>query len=144
MFLMNSEPERDMNQLCIWQQNLKKSSIAQQDLLVTVGADLYDIVTIQEPYIDWLKKTQANHHWHVIYPTEHHNKESTPRAVILINSRIKTDTYEPLAIDSNDIAALRIQMSRGNINIFNIYNDCGHLQALKAMERFMGEWARGK
>jgi hypothetical protein len=71
--------------------------------------------------------------------SEHHNKELTPQAVILINSHIKTDIYEPLAIDLNDNAALKIQMSRGNINIFNIYNDSGHSQALKAMERFMGE-----
>ncbi|KIM50628.1 hypothetical protein SCLCIDRAFT_145010, partial [Scleroderma citrinum Foug A] len=51
-----------------WQQNLNKLLIAQLDLLNQVDPKNTDFIFIQEPHIDFLNLTRANHHWTVVYP----------------------------------------------------------------------------
>ncbi|OBZ65125.1 hypothetical protein A0H81_14888 [Grifola frondosa] len=43
-------------------QNLNKSLDAQLDLLHTATPDDYDLLLLQEPYLDHLNLTHANHH----------------------------------------------------------------------------------
>ncbi|KIK47992.1 hypothetical protein CY34DRAFT_36412, partial [Suillus luteus UH-Slu-Lm8-n1] len=54
--------------LCIWQQNLNTSMAAQEALLNSPKISEWDIIVIQEPYINFLRNTRANHRWHVLYP----------------------------------------------------------------------------
>ncbi|KAG2150794.1 hypothetical protein DEU56DRAFT_908432 [Suillus clintonianus] len=58
--------------LRIWQQNLNTSPTAQASLLKSPNAADWDLITIQEPHINFLHNTSANHHWHVLYPTQHY------------------------------------------------------------------------
>ncbi len=39
--------------LRVWQQNLNKSNVAQQDMLSKIFTTDYDIIALQEPYIDF-------------------------------------------------------------------------------------------
>ena len=52
----------------VWQQNLNKSDVAQQDL-ISIDPNTYDIIAIQEPYIDFLGNTRANQRWYPLLPT---------------------------------------------------------------------------
>jgi len=53
----------------IWQQNLAKSNIAQQEMIAAAKPNEWDILALQEPWIDHLGKTRANSKWNVVYPT---------------------------------------------------------------------------
>ena len=52
----------------VHQQNVNKLLISQLDLLVSLRRNTYDICTIQEPYIDFNGKSQANWQWITVYP----------------------------------------------------------------------------
>ncbi|KIK32793.1 hypothetical protein CY34DRAFT_38340, partial [Suillus luteus UH-Slu-Lm8-n1] len=51
----------------IWQQNLNTSMVAQASLLNNASISDWDIITIQEPHINFLRNTSANHKWRVLY-----------------------------------------------------------------------------
>jgi hypothetical protein len=53
----------DDGKLRIWQQNINRSLLGQQDLLNMLGNNDYDICAIQEPYLDYMHKTRANALW---------------------------------------------------------------------------------
>ncbi|KII91391.1 hypothetical protein PLICRDRAFT_105097, partial [Plicaturopsis crispa FD-325 SS-3] len=54
--------------LKIWQQNLNKSSKAHFDLINSAVHKDYDILAIQEPYLDSFANTKATSKWRVVYP----------------------------------------------------------------------------
>ncbi|KIJ11402.1 hypothetical protein PAXINDRAFT_27822, partial [Paxillus involutus ATCC 200175] len=55
-------------QLRIWQQNLNTSRIVQLSLLNSRVAKDWDIVALQEPYINPMKNTTSTRRFHVVYP----------------------------------------------------------------------------
>ncbi|KAG2048697.1 hypothetical protein BDR06DRAFT_895025, partial [Suillus hirtellus] len=58
------------DRLRIWQQNLNTSMVAQASLLNnSATAKDWDLILIQEPYINFLHNMNANHRWHVLYPS---------------------------------------------------------------------------
>ncbi|KAG2076437.1 hypothetical protein BDR04DRAFT_1148881 [Suillus decipiens] len=69
--IMSDDIHGNTNRLRIWQQNLNTSLIAQLSLLNTPTIANWDILVIQESHINFLHNTSANHHWHVIYPSQH-------------------------------------------------------------------------
>ncbi|EJF58326.1 hypothetical protein DICSQDRAFT_20212, partial [Dichomitus squalens LYAD-421 SS1] len=81
----------------------------------------FDILAIQEPYIDHLKLTRANPRWTVVYPTGHHDQADKTRSILLINTRISSNAWRPIAVPSPDVSAVTI-ISRGrNVHVFNLY-----------------------
>jgi len=65
--LMNRRTQSD-KPIRFWQQNVNKSLISQLDLLNNIDPKQFDFVFIQEPHIDFLNLTRANHYWTVVYP----------------------------------------------------------------------------
>ena len=57
--------------LKIWQQNLNKSRAAHEDLIISDVLRHFDILMLQEPYIDKLGNTKATKDWRVVYPSSH-------------------------------------------------------------------------
>ncbi|KAG2057393.1 hypothetical protein BDR06DRAFT_878193, partial [Suillus hirtellus] len=79
--------------LKIWQHNLNTSLAAQESLLNRQMITDYNIVAIQEPHVNFLRNTQANHRWHVLYLSHHHSHPQTRAcAVILINTSLNTNS----------------------------------------------------
>ena len=100
----------------IWQQNLNKSLDAQLDLLHKASPDDYDILLLQEPYIDHLKNTRATRHWRVHYPTVRDPETAgRARSVILINARISTDAWSPLVIPHPDVTAISLKVDGATV-----------------------------
>ena len=124
-------------QMRIWQQNLNKSLVAQQDLLNTISPDEYDLILLQEPYIDHNGKTRANHRWRVVYPSSFYTDQSTTRSVLLVNTSLDTNFWKQLDIQTNDITAIQMTGDFGSIAIFNIYNDCRHSRMLRMLEQYL-------
>ena len=71
--------------LHIWQQNLNKSDKAHYDLINMLLHKNWDILALQEPYIDALGNTKANSQWHVVYPSPHLTNSTINRLVLLVN-----------------------------------------------------------
>ena len=100
------------NRLRIWQQNINKSQVAQEDL---INSDIYkhfDFLLLQEPYIDGYGNTKATKDWRVIYPFHHLTNGRPVRSVILANSKLDTNDWAPLSIpDSSDLSAMQTQVT---------------------------------
>ena len=60
-------------QLQIRQQNVNKSLMAVLDLLNSALPEKSDIITIQEPYIDFLGNARANPKWYTVYPKTYYS-----------------------------------------------------------------------
>ncbi|KIK35158.1 hypothetical protein CY34DRAFT_53250, partial [Suillus luteus UH-Slu-Lm8-n1] len=65
---MSEQPVPTPNRLNIWQQNLNASLAAQESLMNSRDITNYNLLIIQEPYINYLRNTRASHRWHVLYP----------------------------------------------------------------------------
>ena len=96
----------------------------------------WDILALQEPYIDFLGNTKANSHWHVIYLMPHLTDGTIDRSVILVNALLDINKWAQVPIEgTNDISAIQLTTPRGRITIFNIYVDCNHSEALVTLGR---------
>ncbi|KIK40534.1 hypothetical protein CY34DRAFT_87167 [Suillus luteus UH-Slu-Lm8-n1] len=70
---MSEQPDNTNTRFRIWQQNLNTSMVAQASLLNNTSLSDWDIIIIQEPHINFLHNTSANHQWHVLYPMQHYS-----------------------------------------------------------------------
>lgn len=104
------EPPPNPARLCIWQQNLNVSLSAQGSLLNSPVANHWDIIVIQEPHINFLCNTRANHRWHVLYPTHHYtHPQKCTRTITLINAKLNTNSWTQIAFPSS---SYRYQVTR--------------------------------
>ena len=63
-----AEPEAIIPGIRIAQVNIRHTQAATHDFLAHFTYQKYDILAIQEPYIDAYHNTRATSHWTVIYP----------------------------------------------------------------------------
>ena len=124
--------------LKIWEQNLNKSNKAQFDLINPPIHKEWDVLLIQEPYIDSFSNMKATSRWHITYPSSHLADSSTCRSVILVNASLDTNVWAQIPLEgSNDLTAIQFRLPQGHITIFNIYNDCTHQNTLITFRLFM-------
>ena len=83
----------------------------------------WDTLALQEPWFNHLGRTRANSKWSVVYPT-HTGRDNLPhpRSVILINTKIPSESVTQIPIESNDITAIQIQTPHHTLTVINIYN----------------------
>src|ERR1700755_3034172 len=108
----------------IWQQNVAKSSTAQHDLLAKAKPQDWDIIALQEPYLNHLQLTRANPHWNVVYPSNRNlDRQARVRSILLISTNIPSGQVSQIAIQSSDVTAVRIETTSRPLILINIYND---------------------
>lgn len=114
---------------------MNASRNAHEEFLNAGYLDNYDIIAIQEPWLDRMHNTRALHQWRVIYPTHHQRDKTTikTRAVIFINRRIRTDAYQPINIENSDMVAVRILGEQQHLDIYNIYADGRNLNTIRQL-----------
>lgn len=128
----------EISTLRIRQQNTNKSLTATLDLLSRCSLDRYDVIAIQEPYIDFLGNACTNAHWYSIYPQSHYKEgQQRTRSMILVNKRIATESWSAIEVGSPDITAIKMETQTGEVIIYNIYCDCNHSESLAAMNRHL-------
>ena len=94
----------------------------------------WDILALQEPYIDALGNTKANSQWHVVYPSPHLTNSTINRLVLLVNVALDVNRWVQIPVEgSNDISAIQLHMPKGHVMIFNLYVNCNHSEALMAV-----------
>ena len=129
---------KDCKAITIWQQNLNKSPSCQHSLISSSRLVKHniDIIALQEPSINFLKKTIALQDWIPIYPMTHDKQPNKTRAVMLIRGDILTENWEQIDFPSSDVTAICIREKWGTLHIFNIYNDCEHNDTLNVLMEY--------
>jgi len=85
----------------------------------------FNMLILQEPFIDTFGNTKATKDWRVVYPSSHLSDPCPPRSVILVSTTIDTNNWSQIHIpDTRDLVAIQISSPYGTLAIFNIYNDC--------------------
>src|SRR5271168_5246922 len=137
MVLENTEAIR------IWQQNTRKSLTAQLATLHSVQ-DEYDVICIQEPHMDFQAMSHATSVWTTVYPSGfNHDREGPPaRALTLMRTRISTNSWTQIPVDSLDVVAIRLTSTRGILCIYNIYNNCMHSNTIHTLSRHLAGRSR--
>ena len=101
--------------------NLNKLDKTHYDLINTLLHKNWDILALQEPYIDALDNNKANSQWHVVYPTRHLANNTIDRSVLLINVALDFNRWVQILVeDSNDFEAIQLHTPKGHITIFNL------------------------
>jgi len=126
------------NKITIWQQNVNKSPSCQHNLLSNkslIDAKI-NIITRQEPAINSFHNTITAKDWTPIYPSTHGNNPDKTRAVTMIHSSIKTDTWNQLDFQSRDVTVVQLKGNWGKLTIFNIYNEGNSNDTVKELTKF--------
>src|SRR5277367_5874579 len=131
--------EPNLDHINIWQQNTRKSLTVQLATLHSVE-DKYDIICIQEPYFDFQSLSRATGVWTSVYPSGFSRAKDGPhpRALTLIHTRISTNCWVQVPVDSLDIVAVQFTSDEGALSVYNIYNDCLHSNTIRTLERHLG------
>ncbi|KAI9062356.1 hypothetical protein FKP32DRAFT_1532383, partial [Trametes sanguinea] len=83
----------------------------------------YDVIALQEPYLDRLSLTRSTPHWRVVYPTVHRaDPTRRSRAVLLVSKKLSTNIWNPVAVPHPDICAITIRAEdAAPLHLFNLY-----------------------
>jgi hypothetical protein len=92
------------------QQDVVKLLEAQLVLLEAV-VDGFEVVCIQEQYIDFREQLRAFMTWRLVYPQSRGDADHRQRAVTWIHTKLATDTWHTLQIDSPDIVGVALNTS---------------------------------
>src|SRR6266481_82168 len=137
---MLHETKPNPMRLRLWQQNLNKSDKAHFNLINSLVHNDWDLLLLQEPYIDTFGNMKANSKWHTIYPSLHLTDNATNRSVILVNVALDTNSWTQLPFEgSNDVMVLQFSLPQGHLTIFNIYNDCIHSDTLSKLHQYLDQ-----
>ncbi|KAH8836119.1 hypothetical protein DL96DRAFT_1411211, partial [Flagelloscypha sp. PMI_526] len=113
--------------LRILSQNLRKSQVTQLAMLNSEELNKYQILCIQEPYVNnWNNNTTSHANWEVIYPTERKRKPKDKyHSVIMVKKSLASDLWKEIKLEgSMDVTAIKIETDGETITILNVYNDC--------------------
>ncbi|KAJ6467339.1 hypothetical protein C8R45DRAFT_838515 [Mycena sanguinolenta] len=126
-----------MHRLCVWQQNLNNSLWAQLDMLHSLKPDRYDIVLIQEPYVDFQNRSHTNLQFTAVYPTLHAARPGLLRSLILVNTNIPSHSWTQIPLNSSDLTGIELTGEFRTIRLINVYNDCDQNQALEVLSQYL-------
>lgn len=134
---MSRRPSDNPTKLRIWQQNARKSIHVTHCILQQADPEKYDIIAIQEPYLDDKKRTRASPYWHVHYPTNHLlDGQARSRSLFLININISSDSYDFLQLPHSDFTGIRFRGDFGSLSIINVYNEITTNDSLTALTNY--------
>jgi hypothetical protein len=133
---MSDDNDTTANKLRIYQQNVMKTLISADHFTNSALHLDYDIIALQEPYIDKVSNARANSHWRVIYPTLKDTDKSRMRTVMFVNKSLDTNGWHQIDFPSNDVTAIELSGDFGTITILNIYNDCNNSDTTDHIRQF--------
>ncbi|KAI0782440.1 hypothetical protein BC629DRAFT_1289431, partial [Irpex lacteus] len=95
-------------------------------MLNSVSPSRYDIILLQEPYIDDQGFSRGSMHWTMVYPPAHRTPGvpfRETRSLILVSTRLSSNAWYSLEVPSRDITGIRITLRpHHSLLIYNIYN----------------------
>ena len=134
----NPQHTRSPNKIEIWQQNVNRSRTCQHALISSAALARrgIDIVALQEPAINNFGVTIATREWTPVYPSTHSANPSKTRSLLLIRSNLLTDQWKQIDFPSGDVTIVNVRGDWGEMDIYNIYNDCEKNDTIHQLEDF--------
>ena len=133
---MNSAPVPTPDRLRVWRQNLNKSRVTQEDLINSEVYKQYDVLILQEPFIDSYGNTKAMHDWRVVYPTSFLSHSHVIRSVILVRSSMDTNQWAQISIPgTGDLIQISVRL--GKVMLFGLYIDGHHSDTLRLLDIYL-------
>src|SRR5258708_36797513 len=117
------EPTNKEQYINIWQQNINKSPTCQHNL-ISSGKLLeveINVVTLQEPAVNYFDKTIVSRDWIVLYPTTHTENPTKTRSIILIRAVVCKNNWLQIYFPLGDVTAAQRTEAWGTLTIFIIY-----------------------
>jgi len=69
----------------------------------------YNMVLLQEPYLDGYSNMRAMRYWQVVYSSSRLTCSDTPQSMMLVNAALDTDQWAQLTIkDMGDLMAMQL------------------------------------
>lgn len=145
---MNGHNDTTFSKLRLWQQNVNASNVTQFGLFNDRSWAEYDVLALQEPYLDYLNNTRASRDWHVVYPSTHLTSDQISRSITFVRSNIAaTCPWEQLSFPSPDVTVIQFRVPSlrpgrhgrpafDSVTIFNIYNDGASTVTEAALREF--------
>ena len=94
----------------------------------------YDLLILQEPYIDTYGNTKATQDWRAAYPTSFLSQSHPICSVMLIQSTLDTNYWMQLSIPgTGNIVAIQISTGISKVTFFGLYIDCLHSATLNLL-----------
>src|SRR5882757_1369920 len=135
---MSDDPNENPTQLRVIQLNVNKSNDSQTDFLINrIDPNDYDLVMLQEPYFDYKKDSRVSSKWVTVYPLNHIDNPLRTRSLILVNTKLSSDSWTTLSIECPDITAIQLSGEWGMLRIFNIYNDQTHSRNTTILNHYL-------
>ena len=104
----------------------------------------YDILVLQEPYINAYGNTKATRDWWVVYPSSRLSDPALPRVVILVSSRIDTNRWAQLYIPGSwDLLAIQVTDRSFKLTIYDIYSNCNNSDAINLLGSHLSSLPQG-
>src|ERR1700736_2213560 len=75
-----------LQNLRIWQQNVHKSKTAQTYVINTANPKDWDIIALQEPWIDSFGNSRGSQYWRVVYPANFYDDDRLHVCSILLTN----------------------------------------------------------
>ncbi|KAF8577665.1 hypothetical protein K439DRAFT_1532509, partial [Ramaria rubella] len=86
------------------QQNFNKSNVAQSKTISSVTPDFTNIITIQEPDINFLRKSISSPYWFSVYPKSHYIDSSSTCFLLLLSKHLAMDSWEIIVIECKNLS----------------------------------------
>ena len=126
------------SKLRIWQQNVHKANAAQEYIRNTARPKDWDVIALQEPWLNTFNNSRENPYWRVIYPVNHLlDGQDHTRSILLVNANISSDCYVILPIMHSDITAVQFKGEHRNLTLFNIYNEITNNNMISFLDEFL-------
>ena len=124
--------------LRIWQQNAHKSKTAHSYILNSANPNNWDIIGLQEPWIDSYRYSRGTQYWRVVYPANFLVEgRDHVHSILLVNTNISTDSYTVLPVMHSDVTAVRFMGDHGSLSLFNIYNEITNNDTISCLDSFL-------
>ena len=111
--------------------------MAHSYIINTANLKDWDILALQEPWIDSYGNSQGSQYWRVVYPANFYDEDRAHvHSILLVNTNLSTDCYIPLLIPHSDVTANQFKGENGFLSLFNVYNEITNNNTLRALDTF--------
>jgi len=99
----------------------------------------WDIIVIQEPYINPYGNIYSNCHFHIIYPTTKTTSEDRYQTTTLISIFLDTNSWTQIAFSFSNMVVVQITGPFGTCTLFNIYNSSDNNDTIIELDWFLND-----
>jgi hypothetical protein len=126
-----------LTKLKIWQQNIHKSKTAHEYILDNANPEDWEVIALQEPWIDKYSNSCGTQYWCTIYPANLYEEGwAQICSMLFINTNLSTDCYTLIPIKHSNVTMVQFRGDNSFLSLFNIYNEITNNDMLTCLDQF--------